>query len=106
MPRRAVHRRQAVVARTELCASAAPNAGSAGQAVGSRAGEAGECAQGVGGCGGEHMVLGAVVAVADLGGEPGGQDGQYLGRGEVAGVGEPGQVGDERFPGDRGDWPW
>ena len=78
----------------------------AGQAVGSCAGEAGECAQGAGGCGDEHVVLGAVVAVADLRGEPGGQDGQYLGEGEVAGVGEPGQVGDERFPGDRGDWPW
>src|SRR5437016_2212545 len=51
----------------------------AGETVGSRAGEAGECVQGAGGCGDEHVVLGAVVAVADLGGEPGGQDGQYLG---------------------------
>lgn len=78
----------------------------AGEAVGICAGEAGERVQGLGGCGDERVVLGAVVAVAGLGGEPGGQDGEYLGDGEVAGAGQAGQVGDECLPGDRGDGPW
>src|SRR6266508_4804134 len=43
-----------------------------GEAGGSCAGEAGERVQGVGGCGGEHVVLGALVGVVGLGGEPGG----------------------------------
>src|SRR5438034_5477422 len=44
----------------------------AGQAGGGGAGEAGERAQGLVGCGDEPVVLGAVVAGAGLGGEPGG----------------------------------
>ncbi len=75
----------------------------AGQAGGGGAGEAGERVQGLSGCGDEHVVLGAIVAVADLRGEPGGQDGKYLGEGEVVGVGQPGQEGDEHLSGDRGD---
>ena len=76
---------------------------STGKASRGCAGEAGERAQGFGGCGDEHVVLGAIVAIAELGGEPGGQDGEHLGEGEVVGVGEPGQVGDEHLSGDRGD---
>jgi hypothetical protein len=74
----------------------------AGKVGGGCAGEVGERIQGLG-CGDEHVVLGAVAAVAGLRGEPGGQDGEHLGEGEVVGVGEPGQVGDEHLSGDRGD---
>ena len=56
---------------------------SAGEAGRGCAGEVGERVQGVSGCGDEHVVPGAVVAVADLRGEPGGQDGKHLGEGEV-----------------------
>jgi hypothetical protein len=77
----------------------------AGKAAGACAGQAGKRVQGLGLGWDEHVVLGPVVAAAGLGGEPGGQDGEHLGEGEVVGEGQPGQVGGERLPGDRGDGP-
>nr|WP_264300169.1 hypothetical protein [Streptomyces phaeolivaceus] len=76
------------------------------QAGGSGAGETSEFVQGLGGCGGEHMVLGSVVEVVGLRGEPGGQYCQDLGDCEVVGLGDPGQVGVEGFSCDRGDSLW
>lgn len=74
-----------------------------GKAGGSVAGEVSEFAQGLGGCGGEHVVLGSIVEVLGLRGEPGGQHCQYFGDSEVVGLGSPGQIGAEGFPCDRGN---
>jgi hypothetical protein len=54
-----------------------------GESGGTCAVETGECVQGIGGCWGEHVVLGALIGIVDLGGEPGGQDGEDFADGQV-----------------------
>jgi hypothetical protein len=66
-----------------------------GQAVWVRAGEVGKCVQCLALGRNERVMPGPFVAAAGLRGEPGGQDGKYLGEGDVVGCGESGQVGGE-----------
>ena len=75
-----------------------------GQDGGCFAGERGEGADGAGQRWGQHVMLAAVVVVADLGVEPGREDGQQVIGGDVVGCGEPAEVGGEDFPGDQGGW--
>jgi len=62
------------------------------------AGERGEGEDGTGQRRGQHVMLAAVVVVADLGAEPGREDGQQVIGGDVVGRGEPAEVGGEDFP--------
>lgn len=99
---RAAHRWQAVVALAGLLALVA-KAGSAWERP--VAGEARERVKGFGCRGGEHVVLGSVVPIIDLCGEPDGQSGEKVGEGQVIGVSEAGQVGAEFLSCDRCDRP-
>src|SRR5690348_5911230 len=99
MPWRAAHRWQAVVARTGLCASAAPKEGSARarlagvvpvrRASACRAWSAAGMSMW---CWARSSRLPTFVENQEGGGK-------YLGEGEVVGVGQPGQEGDEHLSG-------
>src|SRR5438034_1673500 len=110
MPRMARHLRQAVVARTGSGRYLAPRAGSArAKTAGFFVGERGESEDGAGQRWGQHVMLAAVVVVADLGVEPGREDGQQVVGGDVVGRGEPAEAGGEDFTGEQGhrdrQWP-